>query len=122
MKEVAFTTPQRTSHPGAAASCYFMMSDDDELHNKPAHAVPLASAHQRPQNQKEDHAGHSSERAVEGQPPRFFCRVFNTYFFLNAAFFSFLGLTGPVAEAPDVDLRRTARSRHQAKPGVPSCS
>ena len=27
-----------------------------------------------------------------------------------------------VAEAPDVDLRRTARSRHQAKPGVPSCS
>ena len=31
-------------------------------------------------------------------------------------------LTGPVAEAPDVDLRRTARSRHQAKPGVPSCS
>ena len=27
-------------------------------------------------------------------------------------------LTGPVAEAPDVDLRRTARSRHQAKPGM----
>ena len=27
-----------------------------------------------------------------------------------------------VAEAPDMDLRRTARSRHQAKPGVPSCS
>ena len=31
-------------------------------------------------------------------------------------------LTGPVAEAPDVDLRRTTRARHQAKPGVPSCS
>ena len=26
-------------------------------------------------------------------------------------------LTGPVAEAPDVNLRRTARSLHQAKPG-----
>ena len=31
-------------------------------------------------------------------------------------------LAGPVAEAPDVDLRRTARSRHQAKSGVPTCS
>ena len=35
-------------------------------------------------------------------------------------------LTGPVAEAPDVGLCRTARSRarprHQAKPGVPLCS
>ena len=30
--------------------------------------------------------------------------------------------TGPVAEAPDVDLRRTTRSRHQAKPGVTACS
>ena len=41
--------------------------DDDELHNKPAHAaVPLASAHQHPGNQKENQAGHSSERAVEG--------------------------------------------------------
>ena len=29
-------------------------------------------------------------------------------------------LTGPVAEAPDVDLRRTARSLHQAKPGLAS--
>ena len=41
--------------------------DDDELHYlRPAHAVPLASAHQRPENQKENQAGHSSERAVEG--------------------------------------------------------
>ena len=29
-------------------------------------------------------------------------------------------LTGPVAEAPDVDFRRTARSLHQAKPGLTS--
>ena len=34
---------------------------------KPAHAVPLASARQRPENQKENQAGYSSERAVEGQ-------------------------------------------------------
>ena len=27
-------------------------------------------------------------------------------------------LTGPVAEAPDVDLRRTTRSRHQTQPGA----
>ena len=40
---------------------------DDEFHNKPAHAVPLASARQHLENQKEDQAGHSSERAVEGQ-------------------------------------------------------
>ena len=37
---------------------------------KPAHAVPLASARQHPENQKENQAGHSSERAVEG--PFFF--------------------------------------------------
>ena len=41
--------------------------DNDELHDKPAHAVPLASAHQHPENQKEHQAGHSPERAVEGQ-------------------------------------------------------
>ena len=35
--------------------------DDGELHDKPAHAVPLASASQRPENQKENQAGHSSE-------------------------------------------------------------
>jgi len=29
--------------------------------------VPLASARQHPENQKENQAGHSSERAVEGQ-------------------------------------------------------
>ena len=34
---------------------------------KLAHAVPLASARQRPENQKENQAGYSSERAVEGQ-------------------------------------------------------
>ena len=34
---------------------------------KPAHAVPLASARKHPENQKENQAGHSSERAVEGQ-------------------------------------------------------
>ena len=34
---------------------------------KPAHAVPLASARQGPENQKENQAGHSSERTVEGQ-------------------------------------------------------
>jgi hypothetical protein len=33
---------------------------------KPAHAVPLASARQHPENQKENQAGHSSERTVEG--------------------------------------------------------
>ena len=32
----------------------------------PAHAVPLASARQHPENQKENQAGHSSECAVEG--------------------------------------------------------
>ena len=38
------------------------------LHNKKtAHAVPLASARQHPENQKENQAGHSSERTVEGQ-------------------------------------------------------
>ena len=41
--------------------------NDDELHYlRFAHAVPLASARQRPENQKENQAGHSSERAVEG--------------------------------------------------------
>ena len=34
---------------------------------KPAHPVPLASARQHPENQKENQAGHSPERAVEGQ-------------------------------------------------------
>jgi len=29
-------------------------------------------------------------------------------------------LTGPVAETPDVDLRRSAAPPHQAKPGLPS--
>ena len=33
---------------------------------KPAHAVPLASARQHPENRKENQTGHSSERAVEG--------------------------------------------------------
>ena len=34
-----------------------------ELRNKPAHAVPLAtSARQRPENQKENQAGHSPVR------------------------------------------------------------
>ena len=33
---------------------------------KNAHAVPLASARQHPENQNENQAGHSSERAVEG--------------------------------------------------------
>ena len=37
------------------------------LKNKPAHAVPLASARQHPENQKENQAGHSPERTVEGQ-------------------------------------------------------
>ena len=36
------------------------------MYNKPAHAVPLASASQHPENQKENRAGHSSERTVEG--------------------------------------------------------
>ena len=34
---------------------------------KNTHAVPLASARQQSENQKENWAGHSSERAVEGQ-------------------------------------------------------
>ena len=33
---------------------------------RPAHAVPLASARQHPEDQQENRAGHSSERAVEG--------------------------------------------------------
>ena len=32
----------------------------------PAHAAPLASARQHQETQKENQAGHSSERAVEG--------------------------------------------------------
>ena len=40
---------------------------DEELYDKPAHAVPLASARQRPATQKKNQADHSSERAVEGQ-------------------------------------------------------
>ena len=31
-----------------------------KLHNKPAHAAPLAIARQRPENRKENQAGHSS--------------------------------------------------------------
>jgi hypothetical protein len=34
---------------------------------KNAHVVPFASARQHPENQKENQAGHSPERAVEGQ-------------------------------------------------------
>ena len=41
-----------------------------ELHNKPAHAVHLASSHQRPENHKENQAGNSPEHAVEGR-----CRI-----------------------------------------------
>ena len=41
--------------------------DDGGFHNKPAHAVPLASARQRPENKKGNRAGHLPERAVEGQ-------------------------------------------------------
>ena len=33
----------------------------------PARAVPLASVRQHPETQKENQAGHSPERAVEGQ-------------------------------------------------------
>ena len=41
---------------------------DPVLHNKKtAHAVPLASARQHPENQKENQAGHSPERTVEGR-------------------------------------------------------
>ena len=48
--------------------------DDAELYffEKPAHAVPLASARQHLENEKEDQAGHSSERTVEGQWLGFF--------------------------------------------------
>ena len=43
----------------------------------PAHAVPLASARQHPENQKENQAGHSSERTVEGHYiPGVVCGVF----------------------------------------------
>ena len=44
-----------------------LAAPDDELHNKPAHAVPLASARQHLESQKENRAGHSPERAMEGQ-------------------------------------------------------
>ena len=48
-----------------------MMEEEEvKLHNnnKPAHAVALAlaSARQHPENQKENEAGHSPERVVEG--------------------------------------------------------
>ena len=36
------------------------------MQQKPAHAVPLASGRQHPENQKVNQAGHSSERTVEG--------------------------------------------------------
>ena len=61
--------------------------DDNELHQKNAHAVPLASARQHPENQKENQVGHSSERTVEGQtnPPVARSRLFKPdsewYFF-----------------------------------------
>ena len=46
----------------------FWQVEEGELHGKKnAHAVPLASARQHPENQKENQAGHSPERAVEGQ-------------------------------------------------------
>ena len=43
--------------------------EEEELYDfkKNVHAVPLASARQRPQNQKENQAGQSSERTVQGQ-------------------------------------------------------
>ena len=37
---------------------------------KPAHAVPLANARQHPENPKENQAGHSPERTVEGHGGR----------------------------------------------------
>ena len=43
--------------------------EEEEWRNKKnAHAVPLASARQQhPENHKENQAGHSPERTVEGQ-------------------------------------------------------
>ena len=52
------TTPP-SSHPSH--------QEEEELHKKNAHAVPLASARQHPENQMENQAGHSSERTAEGQ-------------------------------------------------------
>ena len=56
--------------PSAAAALQRMaggrFTDDGELHDKPAHAMPLTSARQHPETQTENQAGHSSERAVEG--------------------------------------------------------
>ena len=60
-------SPARTTGPRCWGGYQF--DDDDALHEKNAHAVPLASARQHPENQKENQAGHSPERAVEGQPP-----------------------------------------------------
>ena len=44
--------------------------EEEELRIKNAHAVPLASARQHPEIQKENQAGHSSERTVEGHVRR----------------------------------------------------
>ena len=45
-----------------------MGMEKEELNNKKsARAFPLASARQHPENQKENQAGHSSERTVEGR-------------------------------------------------------
>ena len=61
------------AHAFTQAPCPFLKAKnkrrrEEELHDKKnAHAVPLASTRQRPANQKEIQAGHSSERTVEGQ-------------------------------------------------------
>ena len=52
---------------GTAARCYLGRARaDDELYSKPAHAMPLANARQRPGSKKENQAGHSPERVAGG--------------------------------------------------------
>ena len=52
---------------------------------KNAHAVPLASARQRPENQKENQAGHSSEQSGDLYVFGFICaKPGNWLFFFRA--------------------------------------
>ena len=58
----------KMSKKQAKAECAAPISEEGKLYNKPAHAVPLAIARQRPENRKENQAGHSSsanQREIE---------------------------------------------------------
>ena len=60
------TTQHRRTHPTIHYAAFSNLGFS-VVRLKNAHAVPLASARQHPENQKENQAGHSSERTVEGR-------------------------------------------------------